>query len=74
MKVVGQVKNICGKNTAVIAIDGGQLPRLHSEVVDLRKKPVGKLVEVFGNIRTPYALVVCKGQWECSVGETLYTE
>ena len=74
MKVIGQVHNICSKNSAVIAIDGGQLPRLHSEVVDLRKKPVGKLVEVFGNIRTPYALVVCKGQWECSVGETLYTE
>lgn len=74
MKVVGQIRNICGKNCAVMAIDAGQLPRLHSEVVDRHNKPVGKLVEVFGNIKTPYALVVCKGQCKCSVGDQLYTE
>ena len=74
MKVIGQVHNICSKNSAVIAIDGGQLPRLHSEVVDLRKKPVGKLVEVFGNIKTPYALVVCKGPCKFSLGDQLYIE
>ncbi|MDE4908091.1 RNA-binding protein [Methanogenium marinum] len=74
MKIVGQVHTICSKNSAVITIDGGQLPRLHSEVVDQRKKPVGKLVEVFGNIKTPYALVVCKGPCECNVGDQLFTE
>ena len=74
MKIVGQIRNICGKNCAVMTIDGGQLPRLHSEVVDRQNKPVGKLVEVFGNIKTPYALVVCKGPCKCNVGDQLYTE
>jgi rRNA processing protein Gar1 len=29
---------------------------------------------VFGNIKTPYALVVCKGPCKCNVGDQLYTE
>ena len=74
MKVAGRVRNICGEKNAVIAIDAGQLPRLHSEVFDHKRNPVGKLVEVFGNIKSPYALVVCNGRWECSVGDELDTK
>ena len=73
MKVAGRVRNICGEKTVVMAIDAGQLPRLHSEVFDQNRKSVGKLVEVFGNIKSPYALVVCKGRCECNVGDNLYT-
>ena len=73
MKIAGRVRNICGEKTVVMAIDAGQLPRLHSEVFDRKQKSVGKLVEVFGNIKSPYALVVCGGRCECDVGDELYT-
>lgn len=73
MKVAGRVRNICGEKTVVMAINAGQLPRLHSEVFDQEHRSVGKLVEVFGNIKSPYALVACRGRCECNVGDELYT-
>jgi len=33
------------------------LPEMYAKVFDRRKKEVGKVVYIFGNIRSPYALV-----------------
>jgi len=74
VKLAGRVKHICGTRTLVIECDPGQLPRLHVTVTDRRLKPVGKLVEVFGNIKAPYGLVVCKGTCTSIPGEKLFTK
>lgn len=58
----------------VINCDAAQLPRLYSDVVDRRQKPVGKLVEIYGNIKKPYATVSCRSTKNRIAGEKLYTK
>jgi len=74
VKLAGRVKHISGTRTLIIECDPGQLPPLHATVTDRRLKPVGKLVEVFGNIRAPYGLVICKGTCTTIPGEKLFTK
>ncbi|MBP1929288.1 rRNA processing protein Gar1 [Methanolinea mesophila] len=35
-------------------------------------KPVGKIIEIFGNVSAPYAAVLCRGQCERLEGEKLF--
>jgi len=54
-----------GSRMLIIQVDAAQLPGLYSEVMDRRTKPVGKIQDVFGSVKAPYALVLCHGP--CSV-------
>ncbi len=74
MKFVGRVNSICGTKMLIIECDAAQLPRLNTEVADRRLKPVGKLVEIFGNIKTPYAAVLCYKECKNISGEKLFTK
>jgi RNA-binding protein len=75
LKLAGQIRSVIGKHFLVIYCDAAQLPQLYADVVDCHQKPVGKLVEVFGNIRKPCATVYCKNTTEDRLqGEKLYTK
>jgi RNA-binding protein len=58
----------------ILQCDAAQLPRLYSEVTDRRLKPVGKLVDVFGNISAPYAAVLCYDVCASTIGEKLFAK
>lgn len=74
MKLVGLIVKICGSRTMIVRCDAAQLPRLYGDVFDRRTRPVGKVVDIFGNVASPYAAVVCKGTCSGRVGEKLYTK
>jgi RNA-binding protein len=54
-----------GKRMLIIQCDAAQLPPLYSEVTDRRMKPVGKILDLFGNVKAPYAAVLCRDT--CSI-------
>ncbi|HWQ66045.1 MAG TPA: Gar1/Naf1 family protein [Methanospirillum sp.] len=57
----------------IVECDAAKLPRLYGMVVDKRWKPVGKLVEIFGSIASPYAAVLCTVQnHQQLIGEKLF--
>jgi RNA-binding protein len=58
----------------IIQIDAAQLPGLYSEVTDRRMKPVGKILDVFGNVKSPYALVLCGGSCSVLPNEKLFAK
>ena len=47
-------------------------PGLYSEVMDRRTKPVGKIMDVFGNVKSPYALVLSHGPCSVKPGEKVF--
>jgi RNA-binding protein len=63
-----------GSRTLIIRCDAAQLPRLYSEVVDRRIRPVGKVVDVFGNVSMPYAAIQCRNRCETGIGEHVFTK
>lgn len=71
MKCVGRIISVCGK-ILVIQCDPAQLPRLYSEVLDRRMKTIGTITEIFGNIKTPYAAIVCKSEYNGVSGEKVF--
>ncbi|WFN36011.1 RNA-binding protein [Methanomicrobium antiquum] len=74
LKLAGQIRSVVGKHLVIVNCDSAQLPRLYADVVDSHQKPVGKLVEVFGNIKNPCAAVYCKDTGNCAINEKLYTK
>jgi RNA-binding protein len=52
--------------------DPAQLPKLYAGVIDRRLRPVGKVVEVFGNVAAPYAAVHCNDHCRVADGEKLF--
>ena len=61
-----------GSRMLIIQCDAAQLPGLYSEVMDRKTKPVGKIMDVFGNVKLPYALVLSHGPCSVRVGEKVY--
>ena len=61
-----------GKRMLVIQCDAAQLPGLYSEVMDKRTKTVGKITDLFGSVKSPYALVLCHGPCCVQPGEKLF--
>jgi RNA-binding protein len=74
LKLVGPIIKICGSHTLILRCDAAQLPRLYGDVLDRRLKPVGKVVDIFGNVSSPYAAVSCRGGCSGRLGEKLYTK
>jgi len=50
------------------------LPRLYGEAVDRRLKPVGKVVDIFGNISSPYAVILRYDGCSVQVGEKIFAK
>jgi len=61
-----------GSRMLVIQCDPAQLPGMCSEVMDRRTKPVGKIMDIFGNVKSPYALVLTRGACAVRPGEKVY--
>lgn len=63
-----------GNRMLIIQCDAAQLPALYSEITDRRMKPVGKILDLFGNVRAPYAAVLCRGHCTVQQGDKLFTK
>lgn len=72
MKTIGLAVHAVGARILVVQCDAAQLPKLYSEVVDRRLKPVGRVVDIFGNVSRPMAAVLCKGPCAVPPGERLF--
>jgi RNA-binding protein len=73
MRAVGRVLHAYGKRMLIVRCDAAQLPRLYSEILDRRMRPVGKIVDIFGNVQVPCATVVCRDRCDIAAGEKLFT-
>ena len=74
MKVVGRAVSTIGSRMLIIQCDAAQLPALYSEVSDKRLKPVGKILDLFGNVKAPYAAVLCRDKCGVQPNEKLFTK
>ena len=72
--MVGRAVSTFGKKILVIRCDAAQIPGLYTEVVDRKMEPVGKIVDLFGNVKAPYAAVVCQGPCSVQPDEKLYAK
>ena len=63
-----------GSRMLVIQLDAAQLPALYSEVTDRRMKLVGKIMDVFGNVKSPNALVLCGSPCSVMPNEKLFAK
>ncbi|WP_292370434.1 H/ACA ribonucleoprotein complex subunit GAR1 [Methanoregula sp. UBA64] len=61
-----------GSRMLILQCDAAQLPGLYSEVTDRRTKPVGRIVDVFGSVKMPYALVFTSGPCSVTPGEKVF--
>jgi len=73
MNVVGRAVSTFGNRMLVIRCDAAQLPGLYTDVLDRKMEPVGTIVDLFGNVRAPYAAVICRGRCSVQPDEKLYT-
>jgi RNA-binding protein len=74
VKVVGRAMSTIGDRMLIIQCDAAQLPPLYSEITDRKMQPVGKILDLFGNIKAPYAAVLCKGKCTVQPNEKLFTK
>jgi RNA-binding protein len=63
-----------GRRMLIIQCDAAQLPGLFSEVTDRKMQPVGTIVDIFGNIKAPYATVICRGRCDIQPNDKLYAK
>ena len=74
MKLIGKVEARYGSRMLILRCDAAQLPRLYAETIDRRMKPVGKIVDVFGNIKSPFASVVCRKPCDVQPGDKIFAK
>ncbi len=74
MNVVGRAESTFGSRMLIIRCDPAQLPGLYSDVVDRKMQPVGTIVDLFGNVKAPYAAVFCRGRCLIRPEEKLYAK
>lgn len=72
MKVIGRINAICGRRLMIVRCDAAQLPKLYSVVVNQRMHPIGKIMDLFGNVSKPYATVLCQDQCTSQPGEKVF--
>lgn len=73
VRAIGRVKCNMGQHMLIVECDAAKLPRMYSKVLDKRWKPIGKLVDIFGNIAAPYAAVWTQhSEPESFIGEKLF--
>jgi RNA-binding protein len=61
-----------GSRTLIIQCEAAQLPGLYTDVTDRKMQPVGRIVDIFGNIKKPYATVICRGRCDIRQDDRLY--
>jgi RNA-binding protein len=74
VKVVGRAMSTIGDRMLIIQCDAAQLPPLYSEITDRKMQSVGKILDLFGNVKAPYAAVLCKGKCTVQPNEKLFTK
>jgi RNA-binding protein len=74
VKVVGRAVSTVGNRMLIIQCDAAQLPPLYSEVTDKRMKAVGKIQDLFGNVKMPYAAVLCRETCTVQPNEKLFAK
>lgn len=74
MQLVGRAANAAGRHLLIVECDSARLPRLYSQIIDRRRRSVGMIVEVFGNIAHPYAAVICHREARPLVGEKVFAK
>ena len=74
VKAVGRAMSTIGSRMLIIRCDAAQLPALYSEVTDRRMKPVGKILDLFGNVKAPYAAVLCRERCTVLSNEKLFAK
>lgn len=57
VRAIGRVKNRMGRHILIVECEAAKLPRLYSKILDKHWKPVGKLVDIFGDVASPLAAV-----------------
>ncbi len=58
---VGTVAHIC-QRLAIVPIDADEPPRIGTIVVDQELQRVGRIVDIFGPVRAPYAAISPRDQ------------
>ncbi|HSA38773.1 MAG TPA: Gar1/Naf1 family protein [Methanoregula sp.] len=74
MKVVGRAVSTIGNRMLIIQCDAAQLPPLYSEVTDRRMRTVGKILDLFGNVKAPYAAILCHEKCSIRPDEKLFAK
>jgi len=74
MKLIGKVEARQGSRILILRCDPAQLPRLYAETVDRKMRPVGRIVDVFGNIRSPFASIVCRRPCDIQPGDKIFAK
>jgi len=74
LKYLGTSVNSCGRRLLILQCNAAHLPRLYSEVRDRHFRPAGRVVEIFGNIKFPYASVLCYNRPAGAVGEKFFAK
>jgi len=72
LKSIGHVMHTVGNRLLVVRCDPAHLPRMHTDVIDKRMKPVGRVVDVFGNVSAPCAAILCRAEARADAGEMLF--
>ena len=63
-----------GSRMLIIQCEAAQLPGLYSDITDRKMQPVGQIVDIFGNIKKPYATVICPGRCTIQENDKLYAK
>ncbi len=63
-----------GSRTLIIQCEAAQLPGLYTDITDRKMQPVGRIVDIFGNIKKPYATVICPGRCDIRQNDRLYAK
>ena len=63
-----------GSRMLIIQCEASQLPGLYTDVTDRKMQPVGTIVDIFGNIKNPYATVICPGRCAVQPDDKLYAK
>ena len=63
-----------GSRTLIIQCEAAQLPGLYTDVTDRKMQPVGTIVDIFGNIKKPYATVICRERCDIRQNDRLYAK
>jgi RNA-binding protein len=63
-----------GSRTLIIQCEAAQLPGLYTDVTDRKIQPVGRIVDIFGNIKKPYATIICPGRCDIRQNDRLYAK
>lgn len=74
MNMVGRAVSTFGKRMLILRCDAAQVPGMYSDVVDRKLLPVGKIVDIFGSVKAPYAVVACKDHCQVQPNEKLYAK